>query len=292
MSKYTTEVRYICESRSGLSAEQLVGAPPESIVRLARNTIFDTSLVIGSEAYSDRIKELILLHYYTREIGEETVGLWKLRVNTRLREKLSYYNSLYHSLELQTDMVDDNPFNDTDFATARGESREGKETGTALGRQDTASTRNDKEVNSGADVTDTQLTRDTTDNKVGYNLHSDTPEGGVAGLESQIHGMENSGFMSDATKVTDDDTEHIEEAEKVTQNFGHIVDKTASVSTNNTDSRSYDETNNETVSVNESIKGKRGYQTLMSILSEYRELLINLDEIIINDFRDLFIQLW
>ena len=83
MSKYTTEVRYLCEVYAGL--DQSIGyADVNSTIQKAIPKIFDFDFPIFDEAYRNVLCTKILKHYYTREIGEEVVGLWKLRLDTRL----------------------------------------------------------------------------------------------------------------------------------------------------------------------------------------------------------------
>ena len=89
MSKYTTEVRYICEEAAGLDAS--VGYNDvNQVVEAAYPKIFDSSLDFYDEETRTRLLPKILLHYYQREIGYETVGLWKLKLNPKLREILPY----------------------------------------------------------------------------------------------------------------------------------------------------------------------------------------------------------
>lgn len=109
MSKYTTEVRYICEEAAGL--QDSVGySNIESVITTAAPLIFDFDFPIFDEAYRLPLEKTILRHYYTREIGEETVGLWKLRLWDRLSLIMPYYNKLYYSETLQF-----NPLYDVDY---------------------------------------------------------------------------------------------------------------------------------------------------------------------------------
>ena len=100
MSKYTTEVRFICESKSGL--ENSKGCDDvDEILNNSWNKIFTTKTEIFDENYRAVICKKILKHYYLREICSETVGIWKLWLNTRLEEILPYYNQLYKSALLE-----------------------------------------------------------------------------------------------------------------------------------------------------------------------------------------------
>lgn len=82
MSKYTTEVRYICESKSNLPESGYFDngnkITPQDYCAAASQEIFDESIV---NMYTDighaDILTKILYHYYTREIAYETYYLGK-----------------------------------------------------------------------------------------------------------------------------------------------------------------------------------------------------------------------
>ena len=111
MSMYTTELRYICESYAGLT-ESAGNNNIENVIKKALPKIFDFDFPIFDEDYRTVIETKIIKHYYTREISEETVGLWKLRLNTKMNEIMPYYNQLYKAWS-----VDFNPLYDTDITT-------------------------------------------------------------------------------------------------------------------------------------------------------------------------------
>lgn len=102
MSKFTTEVRFICEVNAGLS-ESADGSRVETIIANSREKIFDFDYPIFDEAYRSVLETKILKHFYTREIGLETVGLWKLKLNTKMNEIMPYYNQLYTSTLMEID---------------------------------------------------------------------------------------------------------------------------------------------------------------------------------------------
>ena len=71
MSKYTTEVRYLCEHASGL--EESVGYNSvNTVITNAIPHIFDFDFPIFDETYRSILERKILKHYYTREICEES----------------------------------------------------------------------------------------------------------------------------------------------------------------------------------------------------------------------------
>ena len=96
MSNYTTEVRYICEVNAG-KTNSVGYSNIDDVLEESWNKIFDFNFPIFDENYRKPLCIKILKHYYTREIGEETVGLWKLRLNSRMNEIMPYYNKLYEA---------------------------------------------------------------------------------------------------------------------------------------------------------------------------------------------------
>ena len=164
MSKYTTEVRYICEHLAGLDESEGYESV-NNIIDLARPEIFDFDYPIFDENYKPVLERKILKHYYTREIGLETYGLWKLKLDAKLNEIMPYYNKLYDS-----ELIEFNPLysediridGHKDFEENNVEnSQDGGQNVVTLGGSDVstlggtdaiASTGSDRNVLSGSDV--------------------------------------------------------------------------------------------------------------------------------------------
>lgn len=121
MSKYTTEVRFLCESLTG-HTESVGFNSVDEILNQAAPLIFDFNFPIYDESYRLVLEKKILRHYYTREISEETYGLWKLRLEDRMNIIMPYYNKLYESALLAF-----NPFYDVDLTTQHEGNQNGVE---------------------------------------------------------------------------------------------------------------------------------------------------------------------
>lgn len=102
MSKYTTEVRFICETLNE-QTESSGYSDVSEIISNVRTKIFDFDYPIFDESYRETLETKILTHYYTREIGFETVGLWKLKLCAKMNDIMPYYNQLYESAKLEFD---------------------------------------------------------------------------------------------------------------------------------------------------------------------------------------------
>ena len=119
MSDYTTQIRFICESKSGLNESVGFSGIMEAIENSV-DDIFNFEWPIFDEAYRVPLEIKILRHFYTREIGEETFGLWQLRLCDRLNVIMPYYNQLYKS-----ELIKFNPMYDVDLTTEHERANDG-----------------------------------------------------------------------------------------------------------------------------------------------------------------------
>lgn len=161
MSSYTTEVRFICESLYRL--EHSTGYNDiEKILKSVHKKIFDFDYPIFDEKYRSVLEIMILRHFYTREIGFETVGLWKLKLADKMITIMPYYNKWYAS-----DLLEFNPLWDTDFT------RKGNINDTNKSKNDSASTDKGKQTNSNTSKLKSKF--------------SDTPQGSISSLENDTY---------------------------------------------------------------------------------------------------------
>lgn len=279
MSKYTTEVRFICESKSGLEMSGGSG-DVDNIIANSWNKIFTSKAPFFDEEYRSVLCQKILKHYYLREICCETVGIWMLWMNTRLEEIMPYYNQLYESAKIEF-----NPMHDVDLTRRHERNIEDtkEESGTRTESSD------GKRTLTGNRATDTTSngTRNTTSNSdnTKRDLYSDTPQGAITGLE-------NENYLTNARKITDNvNGTGTEEANTVENS------RTNYTETENTNSNVNGETKN-TGSSNtvedylETIVGKQGTESFSNLLNKFRETFLNIDMMVIEEFSDLFFGLW
>lgn len=287
MAKYTTEVRTICESYSGLTAS--VGySQIDKVIEKSKEKIFDFDFPIFDESYRSVIETKILKHFYTREIGLETVGLWKLKLNTKMNEIMPYYNQLYKSALLEF-----NPLYDVDVTR----SHEGANTGDKNSVESNVETSGMNEVYTDNENTEksskgnnkgsvSNTSKNTTNH---LDKYSDTPQGGVSDLT-------NGTYLTNAREITDNDSSN--------SNTNSTNDTTLNeneVRKNNRESKR-DENRNLTGEKKESlknteqyletVKGKQGSESYSKLLQEYRETFINIDMLVIGELTDLFMNIW
>ena len=176
MSKYTTELRFICETNAGLVESEGYNSINEILER-CRENIFNFDFPIFDETYRPVLEKKILKHYYTREIATETVGLWKHYLDMRLNEIMPYYNKLY-----KAELLEFNPFYDVDLTTdhLRHGGEQGNETG-KIENETSNTSKTDTENIKDTDTTDKKVTsgtvtldRDTTDTYESEGTREDT----------------------------------------------------------------------------------------------------------------------
>ena len=103
MSKYTTQVRFICESKAGI-VEPYTNVSYLEIIERARPKIFNFNYPIWNENKRKELETNILKHFYTNEIGSETFGLWQLRLDDWMNSHMPYYNPLFEALDKQDEL--------------------------------------------------------------------------------------------------------------------------------------------------------------------------------------------
>lgn len=295
MSKYTTEIRFLCESLAGLTVSEGYNSI-ENIIENARTKIFNFDYPIFDVNYKPVLETKILKHYYTREIGEETVGLWKLRLNARMNEIMPYYNKLY-----QTELLKFDPLEDTNLKTTSNRTidRKENESGNSITHLGTTSSLDTvgKDASAGnfAESGDNSRTENTTDNLAheDTNRFWDTPQNGLQPLTDAT-------YLTDARKINSSDDRTIGVNEngdysKKGSNSG-TVDRTETQTGNGTSdgtgSNTVDRTGNSVDDYLNTVIGKRGNMTYSQMVMEYRNTFINLDMMVIKDLSDLFMNIW
>ena len=287
MAKYTTEVRTICESYSGLTAS--VGySQIEKVIEKSKEKIFDFDFPIFDESYRSVIETKILKHFYTREIGLETVGLWKLKLNVKMNEIMPYYNQLYKSALLEF-----NPLYDVDVTRKHegantGDKNSVETNGETSGVSEAYSDNENTEKSSKG--TNNGSVSNTSENNTNHlDKYSDTPQGSVSDLT-------NGTYLTNAREITDNESS---KADSKSSNDSQLNEN--EVRKNNRESKrtvnrnltgEKKESLKNTEQYLETVKGKQGSESYSKLLQEYRETFINIDMLVIGELTDLFMNIW
>ena len=299
MSKYTSEVRFICESLTGHEESSGYDGIDE-IIEQAIPMIFSFDFPIFDENYREVLCTKILRHYYTREIGLETYGLWKLKLQTKLNEIMPYYNKLYES-----ELLKFNPLYDVNMTTVNSGSKTGESTNIGNNENKRASNRQDKlsAVQTDEDTRTNTLSGSnseesdslTAGNNVNRDMYSDTPQGALTGVES-------GNYLTNARKVTGEtNASEIGKRSGTSQSTESSSGRNSSVNTKE-ESGSGSETNTgytQTIDKSKNtedyvmqVMGKSGGASYARLLKEFRDTFLNIDMDIIRDLGELFMLLW
>jgi len=236
MADYTVELRSICESYAGRTTHSGYSEIDE-VISKALPKIFDFDFPIFDENYRSVLETKIISHFYTREIGMETVPLWKFRLKTKMNEIMPYYNQLYRS-----ETLDFNPLYDVSTTRTYSLTRTG----------DSTSTRNGSRESSG--------------NSRNIDKYSDTPQGIV-----------------DLGKLVSDDNIYVT---NVNVNDNEYENATTYNNDETVENRDLLDEYTETVN------GKRGRDSYAKMIKDYRNNMLNIDMMVIEELNELFFSLW
>lgn len=286
MSKYTTEVRFICESYAGLSESAGLSKTAE-IIEKARPLIFDFDYPIFDVGYRKTLESKILKHYYTQEIGFEVVGLWKLYLDEKLNLIMPFYNQLYQSALLKIEPLI-NIKNETTHNETANENNSQQNTtndNTTENETNNQTVTDTKTSNSSENGINTGSTNSENDN---WTLSNDTPQGGLEGIKSMeylTNATENKGTSS--VNVNSSDRSSSESSE----NGKNILvgERNKRGSKGSTFNSTMSKNNGlEYLTNNKGISGVSESELLM----KYRETFLNIDKMVINELSDLFMSVW
>ena len=241
MSKYTTELRYICESKAGLTESS---TDYETVINQSYAQIIHPNVHLYDQTYEPVLYKKIIKHYYFDEIAHETVGRFIMRLNLKLEEILPYYNKLYESALLEF-----NPFYDVDYTRSGTKSDDGTNSATRtdnLNQQRTDNLQNSAQSES-------------------MDLYSDTPEG-------ELTGVNDAAYLTNARKI----------------NSSASGSNTGTQTTANTGTQTNAATIHNEGEYMEHVIGKMGTGNYSELLSKFRETILNIDMMIIEELQPLF----
>lgn len=264
MSKYTTQIRWIVEENSLDSADKSIFER----TKIAAPRIFNFDYPIWDESYRTTLETKILSHYFTREIGFETVGLWKFYLWERLNLIMPYYIDLYETITNEFDYLKDTEYTES-FNENKNKTEDKKE--------DISSDNTNTGTNSSA-TNDKSTDSENRTNTNSYDkLLSDTPQANYNNLD----------YATNLEKANE--TETLEKANNNERNISENsnYNNQNSLTENRVNDNKISETNNYTVNKNGNINKSK-----TELLLEYRKSILNIDNMIIDELNDLFMLIY
>lgn len=228
----------------------------------------------------------ILRHYYMEEIGLETVALWKLFLEDKLNAIMPYYNKLYettvkdYDYMVDVDVTEDFTANETKQEDSSFRSNETNDLDSTE-----AETANST-LNIDSNIT-TDVDSKTTGRPTSHTSHNDFPQSpleqnkGYATYEDYTQNVTDETNNTNTLQTTDD-TEHTSTTANSTKTSNQEVDYSSS---NNL-------TGNKDNTHNLHRKGLNGTRSFTELLLQYRNSLINIDKMVIDELSDLFMTIY
>lgn len=281
MSKYTTQVRWIIEQATSYSKN----LPISQRVSLACPKIFDFDFPMWLEEYRPTLEKKILMHYFNKEIGFETVGLWKFHLEERLNLIMPYYNELYKTTVKDYDWLTDTNAHETYVGNKK--------------LQENAKFDANGNVRS-------DLTGDTTDDFTGGETFSGTGSSTTDGTQSQTTKtlesdlpQANYANLDYGTKLTEGEQSGTSHEESTTKNDSttdttnkDVVHATQNSNTDTTQQSTNDlQSNTDDIYTRDRV-GAFGSRSLTELLMQYRDSIINIDNMVIDELKDLFMMVY
>lgn len=192
----------------------------------------------------------VLDHYWLRQIGQETAGRWLHYFRARMREIMPYYIQLYKSQELMESIED--PFGNVDITETYKETRSEETAGT--------SETENRGSSSGSGTENRTHTEEHT------RKYSNTPQGSISNLDN---------YLTEANVETANDGDTLTQSNEATTNATSTGTSTGTL-TGETE-HTYTK------------KGNQGVNTYAHDMKELRETFLNIDMMIINELKDLFL---
>lgn len=315
MSKYTTELRFICETLCGYTESQGL-SKVEEIISKSAALIFDFDYPIFDENYKIPLEKKIIRHYYLREIGFETLGIWKLKLNDKLNEIMPYFNQLYKSELLKFNPLIDVDVKTTSNTAGTGQSDfsqtdtknttehsafKGSKSGTSTTENKTDGTLTNASSSSNSGTTsDTSTASKSYDD---YDYYSDTPQGSVGNLTNLAYltnARHKHGNSSDTTTAKGTSTGELTSSSTDTSKSTGTNKETTAGTESTTNDKTFNSSDNMSSNTNttntqdylENIIGKRGGQTYSAMLNEFRKTFLNIDKMIMDELSDLFMTIY
>ena len=251
---------------------------------------FDYPFYVDDENAKNSFEEKFILYYLNCEIGYETFARFQKALQARLMIKMPYYRQLYET-ELASKDIDFMLNKDLKESTTRELTGTESGTGNRVLTNEESQTLSSTSTNSG-EFTATSTNSgelSTTNQSTGNNKLSQLADGvaSVSLEDGYLTGVSHDETTNTGSQQNDSTSTDNQQSNSTTKNEQQS-------SGNGTQSQ--EETNTRENTQKETItlisQGNIGVTSSAELLEKWRDVLINIDEIIIKDCRDLFMRIY
>lgn len=280
MSQYTMEIR------------ELMNNPLTPLFN------FNYPFYCESEQLKKEFEEKFINHYYYHEIGCETFARWEQMLKSRLTLKMPYYKQLYETYLASKDLnfLLNKDLLETIEHTITQSSNGILQNDTSFNQQSNATTTlsNQQEGNTTQEESSTQQITSESTTSTQQQSKESRIENGVsqASLES--------GYLTGVSQTTGTDENQTKSNQSGTSSLTSTNEQTTSQTSSDetgmdgTSTGKQQSTNESNLTEKTTLvsQGNIGITSSAQLLKEWREVLLNMDELIINECQDLFIQIY
>lgn len=265
--EYEFTAYYTGELREYFDQFYTDGMSTVDLIEAGRPILFDFDYPMFDSEYRSNFETMFIRQFFFREIGFDTFGIFKFRLENWLNLHMPYYNKMYLTVQWEDEYNPMNNVHHTETTTRTvtknnsievlsNKSADGSHDETRSGTTNSQNFERDLESN----TPDTRLTISSSDD--------DDPTVGIIEYASQIDERRNLG----KTEVSSEDTntahseEHVDGTTTVTGTDTETIDKTSS--------------------------GKVGVESYSKLMKDYRQNLMNIDQMIYKEMNQLFMLLY
>lgn len=244
MSSYTMQLREYVESWSQYESLSI-----KDRIEKGRTKLFDFDYPIFDVNYKKVFETHFIRHFYMREIGFETEGLFKFQLETWMLINMPYFNKLFESETIKFD-----PLINSEMQATH------KNVKDVIQKQDSTSDATGNQTTTGSTTTD----------NFNRHLESTTPESRLS-----ITAKDGEGLIEYASSI-DENTEN------------NKVNSTGNGSSSSNVNSNVNGSINETEDYIQNRTGKIGVVSYSKMLNEYRDSFIRIEKKIFDEMQELF----
>lgn len=273
MSQYTTQLLNIVKQMNYPNNNTPINQQIKNVCPF----IFDFPYPIFVESYRRTLEEKIIRHYIMKEICCETYGLWKMFLEDKMNLIMPYYNELYKTTLWEFDAL-----TDIDLWETYEGSKNNIENVLSKILGNNSSKFNSSDILSENTSLKSDYSKDNNGNinETGNNLSSDLPQANYAGLD---YGTNLNEIENNSSSTNHESGSNTDSTNRSTNNNSESLTSDTLNTENNTNRK-----NSEDEVFTRHTSGLAGKFNPAELLLKYREAIINIDQLIINDLHDLF----
>ena len=254
-----------------------------TLIETYHTDIFDFDYAFYSDNLNEKkaFEELFINHFYYHEIGCETYSRWHHLLKAKLQLIMPYYEQLYQTewKKVGKDMMNSKDLTETTIHTL---------TSNQLGSQEQQSSSDSHSQSEGSGVETSESNAKSSGSGEATNTSTDL-ESALENGVPQVH------LETDLTRKTQSDSTSSSSSEASSQSDSNATSSTQASSSNNSTNES-SMTNQQQNQLEEKTTftsiGDIGIQTPAYAITEWRKVIINLNQMILEDLSSLFIQIY